>query len=111
MILSLLRIFPRPGKRDQVLEILQSVTGPALAEPGCVGCEIAAGIGDGSLLFVEEWKSEADLARHLRSDLYDRVLAAVEEAALPPRLLFVDLRNARGLDLVREARAGDAVHL
>ena len=111
MILSLLRIFPRPGKRDQVLEILQSVTGPALAEPGCVGCEIAAGIGDETLFFIGEWRTEADLARHLTSDLYARVLAAVEEAALPPRLLFVDLRNARGLDLVREARAGDAVHL
>lgn len=111
MILSLLRIVPRSGKRDQVLEILQSVTGPALAEPGCAVCEIAIGTGDGSLLLVEEWKSEADLARHLRSDLYDRVLAAVEEAASPPRLLFVDLRNARGLDLVREVRTGEEVHL
>jgi quinol monooxygenase YgiN len=108
-MLALLRIVPRPGKRDQILEILQSVTGPALAEPGCAACEIAAGAGDDSLLFIEEWKSEADLACHLRSKLYDRVLAAVEEAASAPRLLFVDLGTARGLDLVRELRTEDEV--
>jgi len=104
MTITLLRLIPLPDRRQDILEILLSIIGPTLAEPGCGRCEVAGGVLDDSILLIEEWKTEADLTRHLRSSLYARVLAAVEFSAAPPEVRFLDVARSRGLELVEGVR-------
>jgi quinol monooxygenase YgiN len=104
MNISLLRLVPHAERRKDVLDILLSVVGPTLAQPGCLRCEVGEGIHNESILFIEEWKTEADLVRHLGSSLYARVLAAMEFSVSPPEVFFFDRARSRGLELVEGIR-------
>lgn len=105
MVLSLLRIAPVVEKWQAVEDILLSTAGPTLAEPGCVRCEVFRGTQDVSVCMIEEWESESALVRHLRSKLYDRVLAAIEFSSKPPEIAFFDVSDQRGLELIQNVRS------
>jgi quinol monooxygenase YgiN len=110
MNLSLLRIVPDAERRKDVLDILLSITGPTLAQPGCIRCEVSEGIHNDSILFIEEWKTETDMVQHLGSSLYGRVLAAMEFSATPPEIFFFDRARSRGLELVEGVRSTTTQH-
>jgi quinol monooxygenase YgiN len=105
MNISLLRIVPDADRRKDVLDILLSIIGPTLAQPGCVRCEVSEGVHNDSILFIEEWKTERDMVRHLGSNLYARVLVAMEFSAMPPEVYFFDRARTRGLELVEGVRS------
>ena len=115
--LSILRILPLPKQRVEALEILRSVQGRIQAQPGCASCRIyeERGLGQ-AVLFCEEWESEAALHQHVRSDLYRRILAAVELSKGPPEFSFHHVASTHGMELVEqlrgrtgEASSGDSV--
>ena len=54
--------------------------------------------------YVEEWSSEEELRRRVRSDRFLRLVAVMEEARSAPRLTFAMASGSRGLDYVAEAR-------
>ena len=56
------------------------------------------------VLFHERWSSFQDFERHVRSDLYERVLAALDMASEPPEVRFDCMGRTWGLDLVRDLR-------
>ena len=80
---------------------------PAQAEHGCVGCELALStdLNDPSCIrYVEDWSSEDDLRKRVRSDPFLRLMAVMEEALDPPTIQFELAGRTRGLDYVAEAR-------
>jgi hypothetical protein len=54
--------------------------------------------------YAEQWESEEALEQHLRSDLYRRVLAAMELSRQPPEVIYYYTSNERGFDLIEAAR-------
>jgi hypothetical protein len=78
------------------------MTGTRL-EPGCQGCS-AWTEPDSTVHYVEEWMTEADLRRRVRSAQFTSVLAVMESAHEPPRLQFDFVTKTRGLDYVAEVR-------
>jgi hypothetical protein len=46
------------------------------------------------------WDSQADLIRHLQSDIYKRLLLLIELSPAPPAFEFFTVVEVRGLDLV-----------
>ena len=54
--------------------------------------------------YAEEWATEADMRRRVRSDGFTAVLAVVE-AAQEPLVQFDFVTTTRGLDYVEEVRA------
>ena len=112
MIISTLRIEPPPKKHLHVLDILRSVQGPTLAQPGCVSCDIFVDSGlDRAILFFEQWECEAALHQHIGSDLYRRILAAIELAKTRPEIHFHLVSTTQGMELVeRLRRSADATH-
>ena len=88
---------------QDLLDGLRYVALGTRLEPGCLAC--SAWSGPESMHYVEEWASEVDLRRHVRSNSFTSLLALME-AASEPRVQFDFVTTTRGLDYVAEVRGG-----
>jgi quinol monooxygenase YgiN len=105
VILSKLRLFPAPEQRRQVLATLRSVQGPTQAEPSCAASQVYEEDGpEAAILYVEEWKSESEFRDHVRSELYRRILAAIDLSKSAPEVCFYNVSNVQGLELIQQLR-------
>jgi quinol monooxygenase YgiN len=105
MFLSIVKILPIPEKRDKILEMLVSVQRHAKLLHGCTGCTVCEERENGNaILYLENWGSREALQRHVRSDLYIRVLHAMDLAGEPPEISFYEISGEKGMELVREMR-------
>jgi quinol monooxygenase YgiN len=77
----------------------------ARAERGCLACSLSTELGERAALhYVEDWETEEDLQRQLRSDWFLRFAALIERASSPPDVQFALAGGLRGLDYVEEVR-------
>ena len=105
VILSKLRLFPAPEQRRQTLAALRSVQGPTQAEPSCSASQVYEEDGPGTaILYVEEWESESGFQEHVRSELYRRILAAVDLSKSAPEIRFYQVSKVEGLELLQNIR-------
>ena len=58
----------------------------------------------GTVCYVEEWQSEADLRRRLESHAFISLATLIDDATDPPRIEFKLPGGTRGLDFVEEVR-------
>jgi len=94
-----------PAQHVEALELLRSIRGPTQAHPGCIACGIyQEDDGDHSILLFEEWSSLGALHEHVRSELYRRVLAALELATQPPEVCVRHVSTTEGFDLIQKLR-------
>jgi len=112
MFLSIIVIQTLPELRREVLNILDTVTGPAAVEPGCLGCSVLEEPGDDRKIFyIERWRSEEEMQHHIRSSLYLRVLNALELSSLAPEVEFYEYSGGNGLELIRSLRSMESGHM
>ena len=105
MIVGTLRIFPPPSRRDDVLEVLRSVQGVALAQPGCTAFRIYEERGsEEAVVLVEQWASKPALEAHLRSEAYRRILGAIELSVGAPEIRFDFVSASEGIELIERSR-------
>ncbi len=99
-------------KVNEAIEILNSVTHRTRVESGCVSCFVYRDVDSANTLMIEEiWKDENDLARHLRSDEYQKILLVAEMASAPPEITFYKVLRTTGVETVEKARgAGGEQH-
>jgi len=76
-------------------------------ESGCLGCW-AWTDPDGTVHYVEERATDADMRARIRSHGFTSLLAVIEAAHEPPRVRFDFVSDTRGLDYVAEVREGVA---
>ena len=106
MIIGIIRLVPGQGKRDEILEILRSVQRLVTTDPACLACDIYEEHGDSySILFFESWETNEDLTRHIASPHYTRLLQTLELACQKPLMVFHEVSESRGLELVEAVRA------
>jgi quinol monooxygenase YgiN len=104
-VVATVRIPTDPGSVDDVIATLRSVVGPSLANRTCGECRVLRDASDELfVLYYERWDSFAAFEKHVRSDLYRRVLAAIDMASEPPDVRFECLDQTWGLDLIRDLR-------
>lgn len=97
--LTTLRIFPSPQRRRHVLTLLRSVQRFLLATSGCRCCRICQEDGsENAILYIECWESEPAFEQHLRSELYRRVLEAMELSSHAPELLYHHIAASKGIE-------------
>ena len=107
MIIAILKIKPRPERWQEVLSLLQSVQGPTQVKLGCLACEVYEMRGGESLIqYVEHWQSKEHLSRHIQSDLFLRILFAMELASEEPEISFYEVAEARGMEFIESLRMG-----
>ena len=105
MILSIVKIAPPPEKRKEVLSILRSIRGPVQAISGCLDCRICEVDGDEyEVLFLEHWQSWESFMRHIRSEIYARLLGAMELSMSEPDVSFFEVTEMRGMEILKAVR-------
>lgn len=108
MVVGTLRIPLSADRRSQVLEVLRSIQGPVLAQPGCTGCVIYEEQSpEDAVVLVERWDSEAALEAHIRSESYRRILGAIELSGGPPEVRFEHVFASEGMELIERLRNFD----
>ena len=93
------------SKRQEIGRAMASLVGPTQVQPGCLRCGLYQNwINSDELRFEGHWENRDDLVRHLQSDIYKKFLLFMELSLVPPVLDFYVVNEAKGLDLVHEAR-------
>jgi len=105
MIIEILGITAAQGKALELGKAFATLVGPIQVQPGCLSCRFFQSWPSQEVLQLEaRWDNEENLVRHLKSDMYKRLLLLIELSATPPVLEFLTVTEFRGLDLVEEAR-------
>jgi quinol monooxygenase YgiN len=108
MVVGTLRIPLIPARRSTVLEVLRSIEGPVVAQPGCAGFHIYEEQSpESALVLVERWETESAFEEHIRSEAYRRVLAALELSGKPPEVLFEHVSSSEGMELIERLRTSE----
>ena len=105
MVVSTLRIVMAPRSRAEIIQTLTAQLGPVRVQPGCLGCGLFQDIEiPEAITLTEEWESQVDLSRRLRSEEYRTVLAAIELSQEQPTIHFDTVTRRAGLEIVESAR-------
>jgi quinol monooxygenase YgiN len=105
MIRMLLRMSVRGPDVERVTRALRAIMLPARIERACLRCELSADVESrGTLLYLEDWASEAEMERQIRSDRFVQMLLLMEMAQSPPDLQFSFVSETRGLDYVEATK-------
>jgi quinol monooxygenase YgiN len=106
MIIGTVRILPPVDRRADILEILRFVQGRVRDQAGCSACRIYEEDDPNSaLVLIEHWSSDEALEAHLRSDLYRRILSAIELSAGPPDISFEHVSATEGIEVIERSRS------
>ena len=94
-----------PQESGPVMTALHALMVAARGEPGYVSCQLSTEMGGrAGLRYVEEWASEGDLKRQLRSSRFARLAGLLERATARPEVEFSLQSGARGLDYAEEVQ-------
>jgi len=105
VIFSVIGLSPSTKSRDQLLEILRSVVDLTRPCPGCMGCWLSEeDFLNDHVIYTEQWETVEALHDHIRSDLYLRLLSAIELSQRPPEVGFYFSTESKGFDLVETIR-------
>jgi quinol monooxygenase YgiN len=105
MVRSTIRMLIPIEKQNEVMEILGSMTEQIQVESGCINCRLYRSVEDRPAILLEEvWTSDEDMQRHLRSDIYHRILLVIEMAAEPPEIRFDTIAYSSGFETIEKAR-------
>ncbi len=106
MIHASLKLVPPADRREEALRIIRSLLGPTGAAPGCLNCGFYADTRDeGILCYVEDWQTEEDLQRHIRSEDYRKFLALIDLSTEPPDLKFHRVSETFGIEYLTQVRS------
>lgn len=95
-----------PWQVQPVAAALQGVMLATRREPGCLRCVVSTSVSDRvRIRFEEDWETEEQLRRHVRSEGFRAVATLVEEATEPPSIEFMLPSGTRGIDYATEACA------
>ncbi len=101
MIIVTLRMTVRPGKRHDFAESIRGMIEPTRVERGCISyCFYEDIENKNTFALVEEWKTRADLERHVRTDNYRKLLALMDLLSEPPQLQFNTVSQTAGMELL-----------
>lgn len=91
------------GQAHGLTMALHSMINETRAARGCIGCFVSTRIRErGVVRYVEEWASEEDLRRRVRSSRFTDLAALMESTTKPPRVGFDLPDGSRGFDFVEE---------
>jgi quinol monooxygenase YgiN len=88
-----------------IAAFLQGLMVSTSAEPGCVSCRLCTDIGPGTVIsYVEEWKSEDDLKRQLKSERFAALAELMEHSSQQPSIEFIVGDTSRGPEYAEAVR-------
>jgi quinol monooxygenase YgiN len=93
-------------KQKEALDLFQSVQKQIQFEPNCIFTRLYRDYNESEIFMIEElWSSDNDLNRHLQSDVYRRILLAIEMADAPPEIRFDTIIQQSGVEAIKKVRS------
>ena len=93
------------GQAHRLTMALHSMIDETRSLRGCIGCFISTRIREqGVVRYIEEWESEEDLRRRVRSSRFSDIATLIDSTSKPPRVGFDLPDGNRGLDFVEEVQ-------
>ncbi len=93
------------GEAQSITAALQTLMLQTRAAPGCAGCSLSTQMSALVVIeYVENWVSEADLRRQVRSHRFSVLAELIERATDNPIVKFTLPGGSRGLDYAEEVR-------
>jgi quinol monooxygenase YgiN len=102
--LSITLTAPSARAAQELLDALRFLMSSTRLEPGCLGCS-AWTSRELKVSYTEDWVTEADVRRRVRSEPFTSLLEIVE-LGKDPCVQFDFIASTRGLDYVAEVRGG-----
>ena len=98
MVHTTVTIVAPPAQKAGILRTLRALLAPTRVEPGCLRCQLFENAEHAhAFLLVEEWATDIDFRRRLRSDSYMQLLKL-------PDIRFLVVTEIRGMDAIHAAR-------
>jgi len=95
-----------PERVDTAVQLLLSVVGQIEVKAGCRSCWVGRSVAEDSWInYREEWDSEKAFRRHVRSEEFHRVLAAMDLCDEEPRVMIGILKANCGIEFLRKLRS------
>jgi quinol monooxygenase YgiN len=94
-----------PEQRPQMIQLLASIRGRIRANAECLACEIyEEAEAERAMLYLEQWTTNEAFSKHICSDLYRRILVAIELSSIAPELQFFNTAEQNGMALIHQLR-------
>jgi quinol monooxygenase YgiN len=104
LITATLRIRVSTDKKEEVVRLLRSLIDPTRVETGCLSCHLYQDVNDErAVIWMEQWRSQGDLNRHVRTPQYKRILAAIDMSNAEPEINFDTVVETKGMQLIEKA--------
>ena len=101
MFMISLKISSPSGRRDELLKALKLLMNPVAVAPGCLQCRLFEDTSVmGSFMIVEEWQTQDDLVRHIKTDHFRRLLMVIEMSSTPPEVRCEKILNVNGIETI-----------
>jgi len=105
MIIESVGIVAPGNRREELRRALAALVEPTQVEPGCVACQLYQETANASAFrFESQWKTQDDLIRRMRSEVYRSLLALMELSVEPPEIAFHMVTGTQGLEFVQAVR-------
>ena len=96
-----------PETVNDAAQLLFSVIGQIEVKSGCRSCWVGRSLGEESRIDYQElWDSEKAFRRHIRSEEFRRVLAAMDLCDEEPWIMIGTLEANCGMEFLRRLRGG-----
>ncbi len=103
MIIATIRIVADSEDIDKIIEILSLVKGQVAGKAGCTSCHILQEVNNGNCISYEElWENQEQFNKHICSNLYQKILVAIDMSSQPPVVKFSTISSVTGMELLRE---------
>ena len=105
MITATIKIFVTAERKKDILETLFNFAGPVEVMPGCLGCHVTQDVEDPlAITYTEEWQTQEDLERHLRSPNYLLLLQLIDLSEREPEVRFMTTTACWGMEFIEKVR-------
>jgi quinol monooxygenase YgiN len=105
MFITVLKLIPQPGKKKEIIEILQAVQDQNQLKTSCLDCEIFTPCLEGNwILYLDQWSSKEEIYRHIQSPTFHWMLSAMELASEQPEISFHEVTDTHGMELIERLR-------
>ena len=105
MVVASVRMVVSPEARQHDADLIRPIIEPTLVQPGCVSCRLYQDVNnEDNLTYEEVCHSQEMLDRHLRSERYEHILAAMDLASQLPEIHFNAISHSGGVEVICAAR-------
>jgi quinol monooxygenase YgiN len=105
MIQARLTIFAHPNRRQELVSSIRMLMRSLLLDSGCLDCRLYSDVADpDALTLMEEWATQSDMERRLRSAAYGQLLQLVELSRHPPKTVFHTITATSGMEAIQQNR-------